>query len=221
MAIAIPRGGVVMSLAWPLIGCLSLPRPDTGRALDPGGGPASLLGSLGQDAWMAFTDGWAHDFGPMWFGEEYQRTLMDSYAEQPLPLPKTAKLDVDRLWRFNYRNGGACDGGFNGGYNGKGDPGSCSNFTFGCFWPRRDLCLGALSIVYDLPFCDTLLQRQPEVQPWEGAELCTDPVQAWLRCRDPPPSCDLPVLMPRASPHAPRAGDKRAGRPLRDPLHKF
>ena len=44
-------------MAWPLIECLSLPRPDAGRALDPGGGPTSLLGSLGQDAWMAFTDG--------------------------------------------------------------------------------------------------------------------------------------------------------------------
>ena len=185
----------MMPMAWPLIGCLSLPRPDTGRALDPGGGPASLLGSLGQDAWMAFTDGWAHDFGPMWFGEEYQRTLMDSYAEQPLPLPKTAKLDIDRLWRFNYRNGGACDGGFNGGYNGKGDPGSCSNFTFACFWPRRDLCLGALSMVYDAPFCDTILQRQPEVQPWEGAELCTDPVQA---TRGQAVYCETPFIKSQA-----------------------
>ena len=93
--------------------------------------PASVA-SLGPDAWLAFTDGWAHAGGKEVFGnEQWLARLEQAYG--PMLSAAPPRWNADELERFNkHFVGGSCDRFLTA----EGD---------GCFgpqWPRRDCPIG-------------------------------------------------------------------------------
>lgn len=124
--------------------------------------PASVA-SLGPDAWLAFTDGWAHAGGKEVFGnEQWLARLEQAYG--PMLSAAPPRWDADELERFNkHFVGGSCDRFLPA----EGD--GC----FGPFWPRRDCPIGHRLHLPVAGDCGEMAIAAPEVQLWPDKANCS------------------------------------------------